>query len=220
MLHPEQRALLDRYIELLLEKNAEVNLTAARDRRSLMQRHVGDALKLLDVPELGAARSVLDLGTGGGLPGLPLAIACPDLEVILLDATSKKVAAVQGFIDTLGLENASAAWGRAEVMAHAPEWRQRFDLVVARAVAPLRTLLELAAPLCRPDGYVAAFKGPGADKELSHATRALETLRCRTVRRVSYCIGDTSFHILVFQVIGKISKRFPRESGAIKARPL
>ncbi len=216
----EQQAHLDRYVDLLLRQNARVNLTGAGTRADLVHRHVADALVLLDVPEVQRAARVLDLGTGGGLPGIPLASMRPDLEVTLLDATRKKVEAVQGFIDALGLPRARAVWGRAEVLGHDPTWRRHFDVVVARAVAPLRLLLEIAVPLCRKGGHVVAFKGSNTDLELAEARHAIQVLGCGLVRRLPYRLGDARFHLLVFRGPDTLPRRFPRDWKSIKARPL
>ncbi len=216
----DKQALLDRYVDLVLAKNADMNLTGAHNREDLVRRHVDDALKLLDVPEFLAAHRVLDLGTGAGLPGIPLAIMRPDLEVVLLDATRKKVEAVSGFIEALSLSNARVAWGRAEVLAGESDWRRTFDMTVARAVAPLRQLLELSVPFCRSGGHVAAFKGPSADKELFDARGAIEVLHCPLVRRRTYALNDTTFHILVFQAPRTLPRRFPRDWKTIKTHPL
>ncbi len=219
-LDPNRVEQLHQFANLLLAENARMNLTAARDSAALWNRHIADSLRLLQCPEVESTHTLLDLGSGGGLPGIPLAIARPQLEVVLLEATRKKVRALQSFIDTLGLRNTSCRWGRAEELAHDPAWRQRFDLVTARAVAPLRQLVELGAPLCRPGGYLAAYKGPNVDQELSEARHALETLHCRPVRRLSYRTGEAQFHLLVLEVTAAVPHRYPRNAARIKQRPL
>jgi 16S rRNA (guanine527-N7)-methyltransferase len=211
---------LNRYLELLLEKNAAINLTAAKTIEELRTRHLEDSLQLLALPEVQEAKTALDLGTGGGLPGIPLAIARPELRVTLVDATQKKVRAVQEFIEQLGLTNAVAVAGRAEEMAHEVAWRQRFDLVVARAFAPLPSLLEYAAPFCRMGGHLVAFQGPDVLASVASAKGAMKTLGVRLDRILPYDLADHRFHLVVFDVDGRMPKAYPRGQGLVRKKPL
>ncbi len=211
---------LARYLELLLERNQVMNLTAAHTLEELRVRHLQDSLQLLDLPEVQAAGYALDVGTGGGFPGIPLAIARPDLQVTLIDATLKKVRAVQDFIEAIPVPNAVAMAGRAEELGRDPRWRQKFDLVVSRAFAPLAMLLEYTAPFCQPGGHLVAFKGPDADAELETSGEAMHQLGVRFNRTARYQMRDHTFNLLIFDVQGQIPSAFPRSHAEIRKKPL
>ncbi len=170
-------ALLDRcaaYLELLLEANRNLNLTAIRDPDEAWMRHILESLSL--APELGDARLVLDLGSGGGAPGIPLALRLPDCQFILLEATRKKAVFLETACARLGLAHVRVVNARAETLGRDPAQRAGCDAVVARAVAPLRELLELALPLLREGGRLLALKGRAAAREIAESGRALAVL--------------------------------------------
>lgn len=172
---------LGAFLALLLGMNEQVNLTAITEPAEAWSRHVLDALALVpllaDVP---AGARLLDVGSGGGVPGLPLAIARPDLDVTLLDATEKKVAFLAATAAELGLSHVHAICGRAEeVDLGAP-----FDVVTARAVAKLSTLLGWTAPFAKGGGRLLLIKGERADLELGEASKQLRRFRCEHLRTV------------------------------------
>ncbi|MEM0914604.1 MAG: 16S rRNA (guanine(527)-N(7))-methyltransferase RsmG [Planctomycetota bacterium] len=169
---------LDRFLTLLLEINEKVNLTAVRDRESAWSRLIVDSLTVLpflDEQDDGGL-SVIDVGTGGGLPGLPVAIARPGWSVTLLDATGKKADAVRGFVETLGLDNARVVQGRAEAIGQDRDHRERYDVAVCRGVGVMAELLEYTLPMVRVGGAVLAMKGPKVKDELAAAGDALAEL--------------------------------------------
>lgn len=174
-------ARLARFVELLLDANERINLTAIRTPQAVWELHVCDALALLPALDARAPQSVLDLGTGGGLPGLPLACARPHMRFTLLDATRKKVDAVRVMAEGIGVENVSLLWGRAESVARDPEHRERYDLVLARAVAPLARLAGYASGLVRPGGECWFLKSCDVLAEVSAARAALAAARLAAV---------------------------------------
>ena len=134
----------------LLEWNRKINLISRRDEENVWSSHILHSLALLFKVELGQSLKVLDLGTGGGLPGIPLKIARPDLVMTLLDSTQKKIGVVNNLITTLGLERCTAVWGRAEELGTKKEFHHQHDVVVARAVASLADLVRWSAPFLKP----------------------------------------------------------------------
>lgn len=216
----ETAARLEAYLTLLLEANDRVNLTAARTVEELQTRHLEDCLELIKLPVLQQPGRVLDVGTGGGLPGIPLAIACPHLEVTLLDATQKKIREVQGFIDALELTHARAVAGRAEELGHDPAWRHQFDVVVSRALAPLPSLLEYLLPFVKVGGHVVAFKGSDAEQELAAASHAMRQLKAVPVARHTYQMRELTFSLLVLQLKEPCPRRYPRGQGQVRRAPL
>lgn len=216
-------ARLAQLVELLLAENRRVNLTAARNPAQLWRAHVCDSLALLPLVHEHAAGDVLDLGSGGGFPGLPLACACPDVEVTLLDATRKKVDAVRRIIQAMRLPNARAVWGRAETLARDPAYRERFDAVAARAVAALPVLLEYAAGFARPGGHCWLFKSAAATgAEQAAAASAAASCCLEHVDTCRYRLPGESDDrlILVYRKQGVLPADLPRAVGRPRKQPL
>ena len=157
-----------RYAELLIEWNAtRMNLTRLVSPRDIAVKHFLDSLALLTVLPMPQDLRVLDVGTGAGLPGLALKIARPDLRVTLLDSTAKKLGFCRAVADDLGLEGVETVHARAEDAAKLPARKGQFDLVIARAVAPLATLLPWLVPFAVPSGRIAALKGASVAEEMA-----------------------------------------------------
>lgn len=170
-----QAAQFGRYHALLYAANARVNLTRVpEDPFEAADRNYLDCISVL-AGVFPAVESAIDVGSGAGFPGIPLAIMRPDIHFVLLDSLGKRVEFLQSVIDALGL-NARAVRFRAEEAARLPELRERFDLALARAVAPLNVLCEYLLPFVRPGGYALALKGPNADQELADAAEAIRLL--------------------------------------------
>jgi 16S rRNA (guanine527-N7)-methyltransferase len=161
--------------DMLHARNKVVNLTAVRDFDGIERRLILESLRIRDrVRELAGKPDgrVMDLGSGGGIPGLVLAIAIPEFTFTLLDATGKKVAFLRECIEALGLTNTTAVQGRAEELGHDFEWRSAFDVVTARAVTSLSALLELGLPFVKMKGWLVLPKGPDIDEEMTIAKKA------------------------------------------------
>ena len=168
-----QIALVLRYRDLLHDRNQRVNLTAVRDFDGIERRLILESLRLVSiVAERAGEGRIMDLGSGGGIPGIVLAIAMPDCDFTLLDATGKKVKFQQDVIDDLQLPNVRAVQGRAEELAHDINWRNSFDVVSARAVTSLSALMELGLPFVSMKGWLVLPKGVEIDEELDIALKA------------------------------------------------
>jgi len=166
-------ATLGDYLARLLAMNEQMNLTAIKDPVEAWERHAFDALTLVPLlVDIGAGSKLVDVGSGGGLPGVPIAMARPDLRVTLVEATQKKAAFLAAVVAALDLVHTDVRAERAEVVG-AGELRGAFDVVTARAVARLKMLVPLVAPLVKASGLVLLVKGQRADEELGEAKRAL-----------------------------------------------
>ena len=216
----DQRSSLHRWCEAFLRLNTEINLSAARDFDTLWTRHVEDSLQLMNLPEVNAARSIVDLGTGGGFPGIPLAICRPETPVTLMDSVQKKLRAIESLAGECGVKNIEIVAGRAEDLAHDPGLRFHFDLVVARAVAPLPVWVELAAGFVRPGGHIVAMKGTDVTREIEDARGAMGMLGLGKLRLVPYPMGDLTFHLVVMEMLKKVPSNLPRGVGIPAQRPL
>jgi 16S rRNA (guanine527-N7)-methyltransferase len=170
---------LDRLAELIA--TSPHNLVSARDRTLLRTTHIPECVAVVEAVDPRPGEHWIDLGTGGGLPGLVAAILRPEVGWTLVDARRKKVEAVEGFIDDLGLQNARGLAGRAEVLAHEEPHRGAYDGVVSRALARLDVVAELARGFLRPRGRLEAVKGPSIDRERGHFQHAAPRLRMHEV---------------------------------------
>ncbi len=221
---PDVHARLERFLTVLLEENSKVNLTAIRTLERAWPLHICDSLGLLPLLQAEPRpRTILDLGSGPGIPGIPLAIAMPDVQVTLLDATRKKVAAAERIIASLELPNVTAVWGRAETRGHEPELRERFDVVVSRALGALPFLCEYAAGFVAVGGQCLFMKSvDGARGEVDQATQAARVCSLESIGYSEYSLPDPHGErvVVVYQKTGPLSRRLPRSPGAARKRPL
>lgn len=187
------------YIDMVLERNEYINLTAVRDRDEAMQKHLADSLSITDLPEYKAAHSVIDVGTGAGFPGAVLAIADPDKTFTLLDSTLKRLKVIDEFAETLGITNVHTVHARAEEISKKPEYNGGFDLCVSRAVASLDKLAGWCLPFVRNGGYFIAYKGENYTEELEAAGKSLRKNKGQIERTVQIDTqaADISGHVLL-----------------------
>jgi 16S rRNA (guanine527-N7)-methyltransferase len=224
---PSAQMQLHRYFELMLEWNTRLNLTAITEPTEATVKHFWDSLSLSQLNieqtlgDVSEAR-VIDVGTGAGLPGIPLAVCHPEWQFVLCDALNKRLNFLQHVSDELGLKNIRLVHGRAEDLARASEFRNSFDLVLSRAVARLRVLLELTVPFCRPGGLVVAYKGSVAAEEVVEAKRALEVLHTRVVdvHPVELPLGYGLHHLVSVTPVTNTAKAYPRKAGTPQKQPL
>lgn len=217
VLDPGDGERLRRYLELLLEANERFNLTAVRDPTEAWTRHVQDSLSLVPFLASSEARTVMDVGSGGGLPGVPLAIVLPGVAFTLLETTGKKAAFLREAATALGLANVTVLQARAEEAGQNHHtYRERFDAVVSRAVGPLAVLLELTVPFAREGGHVLAIKGERAAVEVEESKQALHLLHAHAVDLVRTPTGT----VVVVEKVRKTPRSYPRLPGEPKRRPL
>ena len=217
----QQSEQFERYRQELLDWNTRVNLTAITDPEEVLLRHFLDSLSLLMVYDKPQAR-LLDIGAGAGFPGLPLKIVRPEWQVVLLEATGKKVAFLRHMIETLQLTDVVAVHGRAEELAHKAEYRAKFDVVTARAVASLPTLLEYAAPYCRVGGQIILPKKGEIAEELERGKRAAKQLGASLKADIVVNLPglDDGRRLLVWEQQKSCPSQFPRSGSLIAKKPL
>lgn len=211
---PGELERMGRFLELLLEANRAFNLTAITDPAQAWRRHVFDALTLL--PLLAGAERVCDLGSGGGLPGMVLAIALPAPRFTLVEATGKKATFLRHAAERLELSNVAVVQERGERVGHDPAHRAAYDAVTARALGPLRVIVELAAPLLRVGGLLLAVKGQRASEEVAAAANALHLLGCGVAATRPTPTGT----IVVVEKRAATAARYPRPPGDPARAPL
>ena len=217
----EQADKFDRYHQMLAAANAKMNLTRVPDDpREAVDRNYLDCVAPL-AGEFPAIESAVDVGSGAGFPGVPLAIMLPRARFTLVDALGKRVDFLCEVIGELGL-NARALHLRAEDAARRPELREGFDLAVARAVAPMNALCEYLLPLVRVGGRMLALKGPGLDGELAAAENALALLggEIERVAPLSIPGRDWDHRAAWIKKTAPTPEKYPRRSGIVEKRPL
>jgi 16S rRNA (guanine527-N7)-methyltransferase len=218
----EARAAIDDHVRLLLAWTEAINLTAIRDPAEVARLHVLDSLTAIPVLSARGVTRLLDLGSGGGFPGIPLAVALGSDRTLLVDSVGKKIQFLRAVIAATGLERRVAAEAdRAEAIARDPRDREAWPAVTARAVSSLPELVELALPLVEPGGVLVAWKGESLEAELDAAANALRALRAGRVQVVEGTLAGLEGHrLVVIERGGPIDVRFPRDPAERRRRPL
>lgn len=208
----------------LIEKNKVMNLTAITEMTEVVRKHFVDSLSLiLAVPELSEQEfSVLDLGTGAGFPGIPLAIAWPNLKLTLVDSLNKRIGFILEEADNLGLSNIEAIHGRAEDLARNKAHRGIYDMCVSRAVANLSTLSEYCLPFINKNGRFIPYKSGNASEEVKNSEKAMKILCGKVKSEISFSLpGDEGNRVLVvIEKTGDTPARYPRKAGTPSKEPL
>jgi len=213
---------LEKLADLFLEWNQKLNLSAIRDKDGVLLKHIVDSLLVMPLDIIKEEQQILDLGTGGGFPGLILAIIYPNTKFTLVDATEKKIKAVQAMADDLNLTNVKCLTGRAEELGRDKNLREKFDVVVARALAKFPTLLEYCLPFLKIEGKLIAYQGPEMRdswkqyKEVAYRLSSVIT----EVKISKLPIEDASRCFIVVKKIENISDKYPRKVGLPKKNPL
>ena len=208
-----------RYGELLLETNKVMNLTAITEPKDVATLHFLDSAALLTLADL-KGKTVVDVGTGAGFPGMPMKILEPSIQLTLLDSLGKRITFLQEVCDNLGLTDVQCVHARAEEFA--AEHRQSFDFAVSRAVANLSVLGELCLPLVKPGGYFLSMKSVESGQELEAAKKAIQILGGRVERTADYQIPgtDVTHRVIFIKKISETPKKYPRPFAKIKKNPL
>ncbi len=219
----EQLQQLAAYLHLMLETNKQFNLTAIREPEEAWKRHIIDSLTLVPgLIEWPENSKLVDVGTGGGLPGIPIAIAIPKLKVTLLETTGKKANFCKRAVEELGLKNVVVINNRAETIGQNKVYREQFDMAVSRAVGPMRILLEFMLPLVKVGGWMYALKGPALEQELTEAGDALTKLGAGEIVAVEAYPDEFDNHSVVVGIekADRTPKTYPRLPGIPKQQPL
>jgi 16S rRNA (guanine527-N7)-methyltransferase len=215
-----QLALFDIYRRELKEWNTRINLTSVTADLDIIDKHFADSLLIFRYGQIEHGSKVADVGTGAGFPGLPIKIYRQDIRLLLLESIGKKARFLEHITAELRLENVDVVNDRAEVIARLPEYREQYDLVVARCVAELPVLAEYCLPLVLVGGEFVAYKGHKAEEELRNAEAALRALggQFERIERDDSCIDGCA--LIFIRKVKETSKQYPRRSGMPKKRPL
>ena len=200
----------------LIEQNKVMNLTAITEPEAVAKLHLLDCLTVLKCADL-AGKTLIDVGCGAGFPGVPIAIACPDTQVTLLDSLGKRMNWLEEILPQLGV-SARCITARAEDAV--AEHREKFDFATSRAVARLNILLELTAPYVKVGGAVLALKGAAAEEELKEAKNAISRLGLKLEKVLSFPIDGASHAVIVLRKVSPTPSQYPRRYAKIKQNPL
>ena len=207
----------ERYLKLLLQWNEKFNLTAITDVDEIEEKHFIDSIELVKYFDV-KNKTLLDVGSGAGFPGIPLAIVEPTLRITLLESNGKRVSFLNEVKKELDLENVEIIQGRAEELGT----REKYDIVTARAVKELNVLLEICFYLVKVGGYFIAYKSSGVDEEILNAKRAFKVLQIDEYKKLEYCLPKSKNSRVFLGILkkNKTLKKYPRVYGEIIKQPL
>ncbi|MBP3234808.1 MAG: 16S rRNA (guanine(527)-N(7))-methyltransferase RsmG [Eubacterium sp.] len=218
---------LNKYMEMVLETNKVMNLTAITDPEEFALKHLADSLSIMayvdSYKELSTSSiSVIDVGTGAGFPGIPLKIACPDIRLTLLDSLNKRIVFLENVVSALRLSNVTTIHARAEEGARNPKLRDSFDLVVSRAVASMNVLVEYCLPYAKVGGNFVSYKSGEWQSEVEEAKKAIYVLGGKLVDTIESPLADSDIQrsFIVINKEKKTPKPYPRKPGTAKKAPL
>lgn len=208
------------FMNLLIEKNKVMNLTGITEPKEVILKHFIDSLTILKY--INENDSVIDVGTGAGFPGIPLKIAKESLEITLLDSLNKRINFLNEVIENINLDKIKTIHGRAEDFGQNAEYREKYDVAVSRAVAPLNILLEYMLPFVTTGGKCICMKGSNCDEEIENAKNAIEILggKIEKIEKFNLPNSDNNRTIFIIKKIKKTGKQYPRKAGIPTKNPI
>ena len=208
------------YMNILLEWNEKINLTAITNEEEIILKHFVDSLTINKYIEEG--KSIIDVGTGAGFPGIPIKILREDLKVTLLDSLNKRINFLNEVIEKLDLKNIECIHGRAEEFGKNKNYREKYDFATSRAVANMSTLSEYLIPFVKVGGKVLAMKGDKAEEELEEAKKAIKLLGGKVENTDNFYLPDSDIkrNIIIIKKIEKTERKFPRKPGTPAKEPI
>ncbi len=210
------------YRDLLKQWNQKINITSIEDDEEIYLKHFIDSVLLLNKDNINENKKIIDVGTGGGFPGLPLKIINNNYKITLLDSLRKRIDFLQEVVNALSLSNVKLIHGRAEDFGQNKEHRENYDICVSRAVAPLNVLSEYCIPFVKVGGYFAAYKSNIISQEITNSDNAIEKLggKLKEIKEISIPGTDIIRKIVIIEKVEPTNKRYPRKAGKPNKEPL
>lgn len=208
------------YMELLLQWNEKVNLTAITEPNDIILKHFIDSLTIERYIDKNV--NIIDIGTGAGFPGIPISIARTDINITLMDSLNKRIKFLDEVIKENKLNNAKTIHARAEELARDKDYREKFDIATSRAVASLNVLLEYMLPFVKVGGYCICMKGSNIEDEILNSKRALNALNgvIEKIEEFELPNSDMYRNIIIVKKVGKTLSKYPRKAGTPTKDPL
>jgi len=211
-----------KYKALIKEWNKKINLTAIDDDDEIIKKHFIDSIKVFKFSNIGKCKKIIDVGTGGGFPGVPIKIVYPECDITLIDSLNKRVKFLNTVINELELKNIKALHGRAEDLGTDKDYREKYDIVVSRAVANMTVLSEYCIPFAKIGGYFIALKGPAISEELKDARNAINILggKLERIENIDIEGSELEHNLVIVKKIKSTNKKYPRKAGIVSKKPL
>lgn len=226
----KQLSLFLAYYIMVIDKNQYMNLTSIVDEDEFIEKHFEDSLSIILAningkplaPALFSEKSIIDVGTGAGFPGIPLKLAFPSIHLTLTDSLNKRILFLQDVVNTLELKHVTCVHARAEELGHNVNYREKYDFVVSRAVANLSVLAEYDLPFVKQGGYFLPYKGESIQDELNRSKSAINTLGGEITDLTSFILPGTDYkrNIVTIHKINHTPKKYPRKAGTPASSPL
>ena len=213
---------LDRYYQILKEENSKYNLTRIIEEEEVYLKHFYDSMSIVKYFDFKPGEYVIDVGTGAGFPGIPLAILLPKVQFTLMDSLNKRIIFLQDVVKKCGLKNVECIHSRAEELAKNEKYREKYDVCVSRAVANLSVLLEYCIPFIKKGGMFISYKSISSEEELSDSKNAQNKLCCKLKKNISFELPNTDIrrNFLLFEKFDNTSSKYPRNNGIPRKKPL
>lgn len=218
-------SMVDKFLkfkDLLIQWNKKINLTGITDEEGIMIKHFLDSLSCFNTGVIRQDSKVIDVGTGAGFPGIPLKIYYEDLNLTLLDSLNKRIKYLNEVCNEIRLNNVKLLHGRAEDYGKKEEYREAFDISIARAVADLSVLSEYCLPFVRVNGFFIAQKGPDVEEEIKGSKKAIEVLGGKIIDKICVKLpfSDITHSLIIIKKIKSTPKKYPRKAGIPTKNPL
>lgn len=218
----EQEEQFVRYYELLIQWNKVMNLTGITEFQEVLLKHFLDSIAIVKAVDMNKIQTCIDVGTGAGFPGIPLKIVFPHLEITLLDSLNKRLNFLNEVIRELGLSGIHTVHMRAEEGGKNPEYREKYDLAVSRAVSRLASLCEYCMPFVKQGGYFVSYKGAKAEEELQEGKKAVKILGGKIEKQEEFTLFGTDMErtLAVIKKVSATPKKYPRKAGTPAKEPI
>ncbi|WFD10281.1 16S rRNA (guanine(527)-N(7))-methyltransferase RsmG [Tepidibacter hydrothermalis] len=212
----------EKYKDILLEWNQNINLTAIEDEKEIYIKHFIDSLACINSGYIKENDKIIDVGTGAGFPGIPLRVCMESLNLTLLDSLNKRINFLKEVCNNLELDNVEFVHGRAEDFGKDEDYREQYDIATARAVASLPVLLEYCTPFIKVGGYFVCLKGPYLNEELKEAKKAIDVLGLEFVEKIDVDLPftDIKHNIVILKKIKNTPTKYPRKAGKLSKSPI
>lgn len=210
------------FYDYMIEMNQVMNLTSITEEDEVILKHFYDSMSVVKYYDFNQGENVIDVGTGAGFPGIPLAILLPGIQFTLMDSLNKRITFLKDVVEKCGLKNVECIHSRAEELAKDEKYREKYDICVSRAVANLSILLEYCIPFIKKGGKFISYKSISSEEELSASKNAQNKLCCKLKNNISFELPDTDNkrNFLIFEKFDLTASKYPRNNGIPRKKPL